>query len=91
MAKHQVILPAPLRPLLGGQTAVWSEGNTVGEVLANLATDHPALRSRLFDGTQIRRSLMVVVGGSDIRSLAGTATVLSEGAAIRLLLAFTSG
>lgn len=91
MAMHQVILPAALRLLAGGQTAVPAEGDTVGEVLTSLAAAHPELGTRIFDGTQIRRSLMVVAGDCDIRSRNGAATALTEGETIRLLLAFTSG
>lgn len=91
MSQHRVLLPTPYRLLAGGEPAVLVDGDTVGEVLANLVAAHPEFQSRLFDGTRLRRSVLVVVRDRDIRSLQGTATALSEGEELRMLLAFAGG
>jgi len=41
----------------------------VGEVLNSLTSDHPDLRSRLFDGDDLRRFVNVYVNNEDIRFL----------------------
>ena len=46
--------PPPCARMRGGQDRVEAAGATVGEVLANLGTDIPALRDRLFDGDELQ-------------------------------------
>ena len=44
-------------------------GATVGEVLGQVFAQHPALKERLFDGTELRRFVNVYVNNEDIRYL----------------------
>jgi len=64
-----VRIPTPLRPHAGGNDSANAAGSTVGEVLNSLTSDHPDLRSRLFDGEDLRRFVNVYVNNEDIRFL----------------------
>lgn len=64
-----VRIPTPLRPHAGGNDSANAAGATVGEVLNSLTSDHPDLRSRLFDGDDLRRFVNVYVNNEDIRFL----------------------
>lgn len=64
-----VRIPTPLRPYSGGNDSAQAVGTTVGEVLNSLTTDYSDLRSRLFDGEELRRFVNVYVNNEDIRFL----------------------
>jgi molybdopterin synthase sulfur carrier subunit len=65
-----VRLPTILRPSAGGVTTVPAEGETVGEVFADLVRQHPALKEQLMtsDG-ELHRHLNVFLNDDDIRYL----------------------
>ena len=64
-----VRIPTPLRPHAGGNDSAQADGTTVGEVLNALTTTYPELRTRLFDGEDLRRFVNVYVNNEDIRFL----------------------
>ena len=64
-----VRIPTPLRPHAAGLDSVDAAGATVGEVLGQVFEAHPALKERLFDGTELRRFVNVYVNNEDIRYL----------------------
>ncbi len=64
-----VKIPTPLRPHANGLDSVDTTGSTVGEVLGQVFEQHPALKERLFDGTELRRFVNVYVNNEDIRYL----------------------
>ena len=64
-----VRIPTPLRPHTEGRDSVDAAGTTVGEVLGQVFEQHPALKERLFDGTELRRFVNVYVNNEDIRYL----------------------
>jgi molybdopterin synthase sulfur carrier subunit len=65
-----VRLPTILRPSTGGVATVAAEGDTVGEVFADLVRQHPALKEQLMtsDG-ELHRHLNVFLNDDDIRYL----------------------
>ncbi len=73
-----VTIPYVLRYLTENKESVDLEGNTVGEVLANLFTAYPPLKDRMIDekSGKLRKSLITYVGNEDIRYLQGEETVL---------------
>jgi molybdopterin converting factor small subunit len=73
-----VRIPTPLRSHADGQEKVEAAGSTVGEVLKNVTTAHPALRDRLFEGDDLRRFLNVYVNNEDIRYLEDLDTKVGE-------------
>jgi sulfur-carrier protein len=64
-----VKIPTPLRPHANGLDSVEATGSTVGEVLGQVFEQHPGLKERIFDGTELRRFVNVYVNNEDIRYL----------------------
>ncbi len=58
-----VLIPSLLRPLTGGQETVSVEGETVGEVIANLEQLYPGLKARLCQVDRLRSNLSLLVDG----------------------------
>ena len=87
-----VRLPAPWRKPAGDRREIEVNGATVGEALANLAADVPALRERLYgsDG-RIASIVAVFLNQDSINRLQGLDTPVSEGDRITLLMAIAGG
>ena len=65
-----VWIPSLLRSLTDGQETVTVEGETVGQVMANLERRYPGTRPRLFQGDRLRPNLSLLVDGElNTRSL----------------------
>ena len=86
-----VRIPTPLRPHAGGLDRVETTGSTVGELLADLASQHPALRERLFDGEELRRFVNVYVNNEDIRYLDDLATPVAATDEVSIIPAVAGG
>jgi molybdopterin synthase sulfur carrier subunit len=86
-----VRIPTPLRPHAGGLDRVEAAGSTVGEVLAQLGKEYPALRERLFDGDELRRFVNVYVNDEDIRYLDDLATPVAPGEELSIIPAVAGG
>ena len=86
-----VRIPTPLRPHTGGQDRLEASGSTVGEVLANLGREHPALLERLFDGEELRRFVNVYVNDEDIRFLDDLATPVADKDDVSIIPAVAGG
>jgi len=86
-----VRIPTPLRPHAGGLDRVEASGATVGEILGQLSTQHPALRERLFDGGELRRFVNVYVNNEDIRYLEELATPVAAHDEVSIIPAVAGG
>jgi molybdopterin converting factor small subunit len=86
-----VRIPTPLRPHAGGLDRIEAAGSTVGEVLAALGRQYPALRERLFDGDELRRFVNVYVNDEDIRYLDDLATAVADGQEVSIIPAVAGG
>jgi MoaD family protein len=86
-----VRIPTPLRPHAGGLDQVEAAGSTVGEILAQLGKEYPALRERLFEGDELRRFVNVYVNDEDIRYLDDLATPVSTGEEVSIIPAVAGG
>ncbi|QEH33931.1 Sulfur carrier protein CysO [Aquisphaera giovannonii] len=86
-----VRIPTPLRPHAGGSDRCEASGTTVGEVLADLGSSHPALKDRLFDGDDLRRFVNVYVNNEDIRYLDDLATPVAEKDEVSIIPAVAGG
>jgi len=86
-----VRIPTPLRPHAGGLDRVEAAGATVGEILAQLGKEYPALRERLFEGDELRRFVNVYVNDEDIRYLDDLATPVSTGEEVSIIPAVAGG
>jgi MoaD family protein len=86
-----VRIPTPLRPHAGGSDSAQAEGSTVSEVLNALTTNYPELRSRLFDGEELRRFVNVYVNNEDIRFLEDLDTPVAPTDEVSIIPAVAGG
>ena len=86
-----VRIPPILRPEAGGNRQVETDGATVRDLLESLCVTYPALRDRLFDGTELPQFLNVFIDGTDVRLLGGLDTAVDNGATVILLPAVAGG
>jgi molybdopterin converting factor small subunit len=85
-------VPTLLKYYLEDQTEVPLEGETVGEVLRDLAQKYPKIQSHLFDSHgQVRRHINLFVNADHIRDLSGLGTPVGEADVVKIIPAVTGG
>jgi molybdopterin synthase sulfur carrier subunit len=88
----RVRVPTTLRPLTGGASEVKVEGQTLGEVLANVDTEHPGFRDKIIDEDgKLRRFVNVFVADDDVRYLAGLDTKVPADETVSIIPAVAGG
>jgi molybdopterin converting factor small subunit len=85
-------VPPVLRPSVGGEKEVSASGETVGEVLHDLAEQHPATEQQLFgpDGS-LNRYVNVYLNDEDVRVLDGLETGVGSSDTLVILPAMAGG
>jgi sulfur-carrier protein len=85
-------IPPVLRASVGGEKEVPGTGANVGEVLRDLASNHPATESQLFaaDG-ELNRYVNVYLNDEDVRVLDGLETAVGDGDVLVILPAMAGG
>jgi molybdopterin converting factor small subunit len=73
-----------LRDQVEGQREVLAEGETVRQVLEDVATRYPAVRANLFEQGDLSPFVNVYVGRDDVRTLAGLDTPVGASSVILL-------
>ena len=86
-----VRIPPTLRAETGGERQVTASGSTVRELLDDLMTRFPGLRSQLVEDDDIAPFVNVYVEGEDVRTLDGMETPVQDGALVILLPAMAGG
>jgi molybdopterin converting factor small subunit len=77
---------------VGGEKEVSASGDSVGDVLNDLATAHPATQSQLFSAEgELNRYVNVYLNDEDVRVLDGLATTVGEGDTLVILPAMAGG
>lgn len=84
-------IPTPLRAYTGGEAQVTVEGDTVGAALHSLVTQHPDLKTHLFNGDDLRNFVNVFLGDEDIRFLEGLDTEISAADNLRIIPSIAGG
>ena len=88
----QVKIPPVLRPRTGGEAEVTATGETVGDVLASLAEEHPDTRDQLFSSEgQLNRYVNVYLNDEDVRVLDGLDTAVGDSDTLVILPAMAGG
>ena len=88
----RVKVPTQLRQLTGGEAEVDADGTTVSELIENLESRHPGIRTRLLDDSgQLRRFVNVYVNDEDVRFEKGLDTSVPEGAQVSIIPAVAGG
>jgi len=87
-----VQIPAPLRPFADGASELDVPAATVGEALANLGEERPALLSRILTPEgELRPYVNVFVGERNVRRLDGLRTPLAPGDVMAIIPAVAGG
>jgi molybdopterin converting factor small subunit len=87
----KVRIPPTLREQAGGQREVTAEGDTVRELLGDLMSRFPGLRTQLVEDGDIAPFVNVYVEGEDVRTLDGLETEVTPGSTVILLPAMAGG
>jgi molybdopterin converting factor small subunit len=85
-------IPPVLRASVGGEREVGASGGNVGEVLRDLASNHPATESQLFSAEgELNRYVNVYLNDEDVRVLNGLDTAVGDGDTLVILPAMAGG
>ena len=85
-------IPPVLRPSVGGEKEVQASGDDVGALLSQLAEQHPATQTQLFDPDgSLNRYVNVYLNDEDVRVLDGLDTGVSDADTIVILPAMAGG
>jgi sulfur-carrier protein len=88
---NTVRIPPTLRVETGGEREVVVDGDTVRELLDELAERFPSLGQQIRDNGDIAEFVNVYLEGEDVRTLAGLDTPVGEGSTLILLPAMAGG
>jgi sulfur-carrier protein len=86
-----VRIPPTLRTETGGERQVPAAGDTVRELLGDLISRFPGLRSQLVEDDELAPFVNVYVEGEDVRMLDGLDTPVERGSTVILLPAMAGG
>ena len=87
-----VRIPPTLRAEVGGVRELEAQGDTVREVIEDLAERYPQLGTQLMDaGGELVSHVNVYVEGEDVRTRDGLETPVRDGASLILLPAMAGG
>ncbi len=88
----KVVIPTPLRKYTAGAESVQIEAKTVQEVLDNLDSKYPGIRSSVCDDKGgLRRFINIYLDGEDVRFLENLATPVTDGAELAIVPAISGG
>jgi molybdopterin synthase sulfur carrier subunit len=87
----EVRVPTILRAYTRGAKHVEADGATLGEVIDKVESDHPGIKERLVDGTDLRRFVNVYVNDEDVRFLGGLEAPTKDGDVVVVLPAVAGG
>ena len=86
-----VKIPTPLRPIVGGKAELILEGNTVGEVLRKVESQHKGFAERVLEGQSVKRFINVYINEDNIRDHKELDTPVKSGDTISILPSIAGG
>ena len=86
-----VRIPPTLRAEVGGERQVEADGETVRELLHDLASRYPSLGAQILEDGDVAPFVNVYLGGEDVRTLDGLDTAVDAGQTLILLPAMAGG
>jgi len=87
-----VRIPSPLRRYTNGQSKVESQGANINELISNLEAQYPGIKSRLCEENgQIKRYVNVFINETEIRTLQGAETPLTDKDEVSIIPAMAGG
>jgi sulfur-carrier protein len=87
----EVRIPTILRTYTDGAKAVSGSGGNLAALIEDLEANHPGIKDRLIEGTDLRRFVNVYVNDEDVRFTGGLETELSDGDQVVVLPAVAGG
>jgi len=88
----KVCIPSPLQPYTESQDTIEVEAATVGEALAQLASQYEGLRRHLFtDAGKLRTFVNVYLNDEDVRFLQREATPVHAGDVLSIVPTIAGG
>jgi len=85
-------IPTPLRTYTAGQSEIQVKGSTVGEVMNDLITQHPALKPHLYnDSGDLRPFVNLFLEQDNVKDLQGMRTLLKEDDRLLLIPSIAGG
>jgi len=85
-------IPPVLRASVGDAREIEGSGGTIGEVLASLTEQYPAIESQIFSGTgELNRYVNIYLNDEDVRVLDGLETAVKETDTVVILPAMAGG
>jgi molybdopterin converting factor small subunit len=87
-----ISIPTALRQYAGGAATVTLPSGPVGQILANLAEQHPQLGKQIYNEQgRLRNFVNIYVGDEDIRYLQGPDTDVPDGETVSIIPAIAGG
>ncbi len=87
-----VRIPTQLRPLANGSPEIALQSGKLSEVLGELGTVYPELKTRIFDDDgKLRRFINIFVSDEDIRFLDGLDTEVTDQSVVSIVPAVAGG
>ena len=87
----EVRIPTILRTFTGGEKAVDGAGETLAQVIDDVDSRHPGLKSRLIESDNLRRFVNVYVNDEDVRFTGALDTEVKDGDSVTILPAVAGG
>ena len=87
----EVRIPTILRTYTDGEKAVNASGETLSGLIDDLESNHPGIKDRLVEGSDLRRFVNVYVNDEDVRFMGGLEASLSDGDQVVVLPAVAGG
>jgi sulfur-carrier protein len=87
----RVRIPPTLRAETDGRREVEAQGHTVRELLHDLTSRFPSLRTQLLEEDELAPFVNVYVEGEDVRTREGLETAVAAGSTVILLPAMAGG
>jgi sulfur-carrier protein len=87
----EVRIPTILRTYTDGAKSVTGSGGSLAELIEDLEGNHPGIKDRLIEGSDLRRFVNVYVNDEDVRFTGGLETSLTDGDQVTVLPAVAGG
>lgn len=87
-----VRLPGALRDATGGKAKIEANGETLGDLIADIDRRHPGFRAQIVDDAGGLRSYVnVYIGEDDARTKGGVGAAVPDGAEVMVIPAMAGG
>ncbi len=84
-------IPSALSTYVDNQKIIVLHGTSVGEMLDDLTSRYPAVRTHLYDGDQLRDFVNIYLNRADIRQLDGEQTAVADDDMLLLVPSIAGG